>query len=195
MTGRAEAVATDPLFRRALTALGAGCALVSLAFPYATIEAAGRRVSVAVALDPRSPLLVLGLLVLVGAALSMVDATRGEQVLGLLFAAVLVGAVLGPLVVVDSTGYPEPGIWLLLAGWVFVDLADGLDPAREHPRVGRWLPVAALVVTLLAGSAFLWVDRLAVTGGWTTARTAAWAGTGAVAVGAWITAAGWEYTV
>lgn len=194
MTARRLPAATDSLFRRALTALGAGCALASLAFPYATIEAAGRQVSVAVALDPRSPLLVLGLLVLVGAALSMVDATRGEQVLGLLFAAVLVGAVLGPLVVVDSTGYPEPGSWLLLAGWVLVDAGADLDPTREHARFGRWVPVGALAVLLLAGSAFLWVDRLAVTTGWTTAYAVAWVVTGSVAVGAWLVAAAWEYT-
>lgn len=185
---------TSPPVRRAAATLGAAAAMGSLARPYATIGSADRVVSVAVALDPRSPMLAFGILVTVSAAVAVVDHTRGEQLLGILFAVVLVAGVLGPLVVPEFRGAPEPGLWLLLIGWVLVDVADDLDPDRRHPRFGRWLAVDALTMLLLSGSVFLWVHRTAVTTGWTVTLRVAWLASGVVAVAGWLVAAAWEWT-
>lgn len=178
--------------RELLAAFGASCALASLALPYATLSGAGLDVQVAASLGARSPLLALPVLVVAGALLSLFDTTRGEQVLGLLFAALLVATVLGPLVVPDLSGWPEPGLWLLLAGWVLVDAAD--DLALSNPRAERRVVLGALTSLLVAGSAFLYLHRVALTGGWTTPLLVVWLATGAVALGSWITAFVWEWT-
>jgi hypothetical protein len=182
------------LVRRGVAALGGLAGVASLAQPYATIESGGRAVAVAVSLDPRSPALVLGVLVFAGSVLAVADQTRGEQLLGGLFGLLLFACVVGPLVVPGVRGYPRPGLWLLLVGWVLVDVADDLDPGRSHARFDRWLPVDALTVLLVSGSAFLWVHRGAVRSGWTTTRTLLWALTGAVALGGWLVAVAWEWT-
>lgn len=187
-------MADAALDRRGLLALaGAGWALASLAFPYATLSGPNRTVRIAASLSPRSPLLALPVLVISGAVLAVIDSTRGEQLLGALFAVALLATVVGPLFVADRTGHPGPGLWLLLVGWILVDAADDLDPALSNSRADRRVALGALAVLLVAGSMFLWRYQ-PVRDPHDLARTTLVAVSALVATVAWLTAAAWEWT-
>lgn len=184
-----------PSNRRDLLALlGAACAVASLALPYATLSGLGRTVSVSVVLDPRSPLFALPILVVGCAVLAALDTTRGEQLLGFLFALGLAAFVVGPLFVMDFSGWPGPGLALLFVGWLLVDAADNLDPALSNDRAPRWVPLSGLAVLGVAGLSFLWLHRVVVRTAEPTLVTAAWLVSGAIAVVAWLLTAAWEWT-
>jgi hypothetical protein len=183
-----------PQPRRLLALAGVVCTLASLSFPYATLSLGGRSVAVAATVDPRSPVFVLPILVVVAAALAAVDPTRGEQLVGGLFGLLLLAAVVGPLFVLELTGWPGPGLWLLFVGWLLVDAADDLDPALTNERADRRVVHAALTALFVAGSVFLATHRAAAVDGASLAVTALWLASGVLGTAAWGVALWWERT-
>jgi hypothetical protein len=179
---------------RVLAAAGALCALGSLAFPYATLVGFGQRVPVTPRIRGRLVLLGLAALVVGGAAIALVEYTRGEQVLGVLFALLLATTVVGPLFVPELTGVPEAGLWLLFVGWLLVDAADNLDPRLSNERAERWVALAALAVLGTAGSVFLWLHRQYIEVGLTGPAEILLPASGAIAIAAWLVAFWWEWT-
>jgi len=174
----------DPPGRRAVAGVGAALAVASTPLPY--LRAGGDPLVVALPVGAVGADTVVAAAVLVGAAVSLFDATRGEQLLGAvaggLAAAVAVGwaagaAGVGPPLARLTAG---PGLALAVVAWGVVEAAALLNPERSHPHVSRWAAVGAVAVCVVGTVGFLLVDG--------SLRLVA----GPLAVAAWLYAVRWE---
>jgi hypothetical protein len=171
---------------RARLAAGAGAALAVASVPLPYLRAGGDPVVLPLPVGDVGADAVVAAVVLAGAAVSLVDHTRGEQLLGAvtggLAAAVAVGWVAGAA----GAGGPfgrltaGPGLAVAMVGWGVVEVADLLDPGRSHPRGSRWAAVGAVAGCVAGTVGFLLVD-----GGVRLVP-------GALGVAAWLYAVRWE---
>jgi len=124
--------------------------------------------------------------VLAGAAVSLFDCTRGEQLLGTVAGGLAAVAGVDWLVATAGAGGPfgqvsaGSGLAVAMVAWGVVETAALLDPTRSHPRASRWTAVAAVGVCVAGTVGFLLVEgdiRLVP---------------GALAVASWLYAVRWE---
>jgi hypothetical protein len=167
-------------------AAGTGAALAVASIPLPYLRVGGDPVVLALPVGSVDADAVVAAAVLAGAAVSLVDHTRGEQLLGAvaggLAAAVAVGWVAGAAGAGGPFGRLTAGSGLAVAmvAWGAVEVADLLEPGRSHPRVSRWAAVGAVAGCVAGTVGFLLVD-----GGVRLVP-------GALGVAAWLYAVRWE---
>lgn len=169
---------------QAVAGVGAALAVASVPLPY--LGVGGDPLVVALPVGAVGADALVAGAVLAGAAVSLVDHTRGEQLLGTV-AGGLAAAVGGCwLVAAAGAGWPfdqvsaGPGLAVAMVAWGGVETADLLDPGRSHPGASRWTAVAAVGVCVVGTVGFLLVD-----GGVRLLP-------GALAVASWLYAVRWE---
>jgi len=174
----------DPPGRRAVAGVGAALAVASTPLPY--LRVGGDPLAVALPAGAVGADVLVAAAVLAGAAVSLVDHTRGEQLLGAVAGGLAAAVGVGWLAGAAGVGPPlarltaGSGLALAVVAWGVVEAAALLDPERSHPRVPRWAAVGAVAVCVVGTVGFLFLAgsfRLLP---------------GVLAVAAWLYAVRWE---
>lgn len=163
---------------QAIAGTGVALAVASTPLPY--LRVAGTPVVLTLPVGPVDVDWVVAGAVLAGAAVSLVDHARGEQLLGTVAGGLAATVGLGWVAGTDLAA--GPGLAVAMVAWGVVEAAALLDPRRSHPRVSRWVAVGAVAGCVAGTVGFLLVDgagRLVP---------------GALGVGAWLYALRWELT-
>jgi hypothetical protein len=177
----------DPPAREQAVA-GAGAALAVASTPLPYLRVGGDPLVLALPVGVVDADTVVAGAVLAGAVVSLFDATRGEQLLGVVAGGLATVVAVRWVAEAAGSGWPfgrlaaGPGLGVAMVAWGFVEVAALFDPRRSHPRVSRWVAVGAVGVCVAGTVGFLFVDggiRL-VPGG--------------LGVGAWLYAVRWELT-
>ena len=174
--------------RRERAVAGAGAALAVASTPLPYLRAGGEPILLALPVGVVSVDAVVAAAVLAGAAVSPFDATRGEQLLGVVAGGLATAVAAGWVAGAAGLGWPldrvmaGSGLAVAMAAWGVVEVADLLDPGRSHPRTSRWAAVGAVAVCVAGTLGFLLVD-----GGVRLLP-------GSLAVAAWLYAVRWELT-
>jgi hypothetical protein len=118
--------------------------------------------------------------VLAGAAVGLVDHTRGEQLLGTVAGGLAAAVAVAWAAGVDLTA--GPGLAVAMVAWGFLEAADLFGPRLSHPRTPRSRPLVAVAVCVAGTVGFL------LLAGWVRLPV------GVLAVAAWLYAVRWELT-
>ncbi len=169
---------------QAVAGVGAALAVASVPLPY--LRVGGDPLVVAFPVGGVGADALVAAAVLAGAVVSLLDHTRGEQLLGTVAGGLAAVVGVGWLIAAAGAGWPfdqvsaGPGLAVAMVAWGAVETADLLEPGRSHPEASRWTAVAAVGVCVVGTVGFLLVD-----GGVRLVP-------GALGVGAWLYALRWE---